>query len=300
MHFHVFKWLIPAVVAGALWPATAITPAAAQQPSGSTAPSGPAATAGKVAVPGFWDPRRRPERPDLSRLTILRFMTEVDYPPFNFAGPDGNPVGFNVDLARAICEELRVTCTVQMRRFDTLFDALNDNRGDAAIASISVNAETRQRADFSDPYFRPVARFVALREASLSDITPEMVEGKKVAVVAGTAHEQYLRALFTEADIRPYRTVEAAREALRRREVDLLFGDGFGLAFWLNGTDSGSCCEFVGGPFTESRFFGEGVGIAVKRGNDTVRQGLNWALFRLWEKGRFTDLWLRYFPINPF
>jgi len=300
MHFHVFKWLIPAVVAGALWPATAITPAAAQQPSGSTAPSGPAATAGKVAVPGFWDPRRRPERPDLSRLTILRFMTEVDYPPFNFAGPDGNPVGFNVDLARAICEEMRVTCTVQMRRFDTLFDALNDNRGDAAIASISVNAETRQRADFSDPYFRPVARFVALREASLSDITPEMVEGKKVAVVAGTAHEQYLRALFTEADIRPYRTVEAAREALRRREVDLLFGDGFGLAFWLNGTDSGSCCEFVGGPFTESRFFGEGVGIAVKRGNDTVRQGLNWALFRLWEKGRFTDLWLRYFPINPF
>ena len=300
MHFHVFKWLIPAVVAGALWPATAITPAAAQQPSGSTAPSGPAATAGKVAVPGFWDPRRRPERPDLSRLTILRFMTEVDYPPFNFAGPDGNPVGFNVDLARAICEELRVTCTVQMRRFDTLFDALNDNRGDAAIASISVNAETRQRADFSDPYFRPVARFVALREASLSDITPEMVEGKKVAVVAGTAHEQYLRALFTEADIRPYRTVEAARAALRRREVDLLFGDGFGLAFWLNGTDSGSCCEFVGGPFTESRFFGEGVGIAVKRGNDTVRQGLNWALFRLWEKGRCTVLWLRYFPINPF
>ncbi len=66
-------------------------------------------------------------------------MTEVDYPPFNFAGPDGNPAGFNVDLARMICEELKVTCTVQMRRFDTLFDALNENRGDAAIASIAVS-----------------------------------------------------------------------------------------------------------------------------------------------------------------
>jgi polar amino acid transport system substrate-binding protein len=295
MHVRFSKWLMATLLAASLWPATAVTPAAAQ------APSAPAATSGKtVAVPGFWDPRRRPERPDLSRLTLLRFMTEVDYPPFNFAGPDGNPVGFNVDLARAICEEMRVTCTVQMRRFDTLFDALNENRGDAAIASISVNADTRQRADFSDPYFRPVARFVALREASVPDVTPEMVEGKKVAVVAGTAHEQYLRALFTEAEIRPYRTMELAREALRRREVDLLFGDGFGLAFWLNGTDSGGCCEFVGGPFTESRYFGEGIGIAVKRGNETVRQGLNWALFRLWEKGRFTDLWLRYFPINPF
>ena len=59
------------------------------------------------AVPGFWDPRRRPERPDLSRLTVIRFLTETDYPPFNFTGPDGNPAGFNVDLARALCERSR-------------------------------------------------------------------------------------------------------------------------------------------------------------------------------------------------
>src|SRR5262249_6452255 len=83
--------------------------------------------AAPAVVPSFWDPRRRPERPDLTRLTTIRFMTEVDYPPFNFAGPDGNPVGFNVDLARMVCEELKVTCTVQMRRFDTLFDALDQN-----------------------------------------------------------------------------------------------------------------------------------------------------------------------------
>src|SRR3954451_23778605 len=57
------------------------------------------------AVPGFWDPRRRPERPDLSRLTVIRFLTETDYPPFNFTGPDGNPAGFNVDLARQLCDE---------------------------------------------------------------------------------------------------------------------------------------------------------------------------------------------------
>ncbi len=70
-------------------------------------------------------------------------MTEVDYPPFNYAGPDGNPTGFNVDLARLICDELKVPCTMQMRRFDTLIDALNDNKGDAAIASIAVS---RRRA----------------------------------------------------------------------------------------------------------------------------------------------------------
>src|SRR3984893_1787100 len=59
-----------------------------------------------VRVPGFWDPRRRPEKPDLSRVTVIRFLTEIDYPPFNFAGPDGNPQGFNVELARKMCDEL--------------------------------------------------------------------------------------------------------------------------------------------------------------------------------------------------
>jgi polar amino acid transport system substrate-binding protein len=253
-----------------------------------------------VPIPGFWDPRRRPERPDLSRVTLIRFLTENDYPPFNYAGPDGNPAGFNVDLARMICEELKIACTIQMRRFDTLLDSLAENRGDAVMASISVTPETRQRADFSDPYYRTPARFVARRDFAMEDVRPELVEGKKVAVVSGTSHEAYLQGLFTEAELRPYPTAEAARDALRKGEVDLLFGEGISLAFWLNGTDSGGCCAFRGGAFVESRYFGEGIGIAVRRGNDTLRQAFNWALFRLWEKGRFSDLWLRYFPISPF
>ena len=79
-----------------------------------------------------------------------------------------------------------------------------------------------------------------------------------------------------------------------------IFGDAIALAFWINGTDSGECCAFSGGPFVESRYFGEGIGIAVRKGNDLLRTSLNWALFRIWEKGRFTDLWLRYFSVSPF
>jgi polar amino acid transport system substrate-binding protein len=253
-----------------------------------------------VQVPGFWDPRRRPERPDLSRLNVLRFLTETDYPPFNFAGPDGNPQGFNVDLARLMCEELKLGCTVQMRRFETIVQALNENRGDAAIASLAATPEARAKIDFTDPYYRTPARFVAKRDSSIEDALPEKLEGRKVAVQAGTAHEAYLKALFTEVEVRSYPTADIARLALRRGDVDLLFGDSISLAFWLNGTDSDNCCRFRGGPYLDSRYFGEGVGVAVKRGNDTIRLGLNYALFRVWEQGRFTDLWLRYFPISPF
>jgi len=264
-----------------------------------TAPR-PAVEAAPQAVPGFWDPRRRPDRPDLSRITVIRFLTETDYPPFNFTGADGNPAGFNVDLARSLCDEIKVTCTIQMRRFETLVDAITSNRGDAIIASLAVTPQLRTRVDFTDPYYRAPARFVSRREAVMSEVRPEYLEGKKIAVVAGTAHEAYLKAMFTDAQVRSFPNAEAAREALRNKEVDLLFADGIALAFWLNGADSAGCCSFRGGPFLESRFFGEGVGIAVKRDNDLLRLTLNWALFQLWEKGAFTDLWLRYFPISPF
>jgi polar amino acid transport system substrate-binding protein len=284
-------WLIACVVCVLLSAVTGERPAVAAE---GVAPSR------SVVVPGFWDPRRRPERPDLSRIQTIRFLTDLDYPPFDYAGQDGNPAGFNVDLARLICDEIKVSCTIQARPFNTLLDALNENRGDAVIASIAPTAETRRRADFSDPYYRTPARFVARADSALGDVLPERLEGVKVAVIAGTAHEAFLKAMFTEVEIRPYPSAEAARDALRRKDVDLLFGDGIALAFWLNGTDSGGCCAFRGGPFLESRYFGEGIGIAVKRGNDLMRQSLNWALFRLWENGSYTDLWLRYFPISPF
>ena len=282
-----------ALVAGAFIAA----PVAAQP---AQPPANVAAQPRAVVVPGFWDPRRRPERPDLSHLQAIRFLTSLDYPPFNYAGPDGNPAGFNVDLARLICDEIKVACTIQARPFASLLDALDSNQGDAVIASIAENAESRKRADFSDPYYRSPARFVARADSPVGDVLPELVAGKKIAVVAGTTHEFFLRQMFTQAEIRAYSTAEQARAALKDKQVDLLFGDGIALSFWLNGTDSAGCCAFRGGPFLDSRYFGEGVGIAVKPGNDVLRQAFNWALFQIWEKGSFTDLWLRYFPISPF
>jgi polar amino acid transport system substrate-binding protein len=274
-------------------------PAFAQaQKTLSTPTIGPAVAG--AGVPGFWDPGRRQDRPNLPPTTVLRFLTETNYPPFDFADQGGNPAGFNVDLARALCEELRVACTVQMRRFDTLIDALSSNQGDAVIASIAPTPATRARIDFSDPYYRSPARFVALRDSPIRDVLPERLEGAKVGVVAGTAHEAYLSTFFTGVDRQTYPNEDAAYAALRSGKVQLLFGDGIKLAFWLNGSDSANCCEFRGGPFLESRYFGEGIGIAVRRGNDTLRQALNYGLFQLWDKGRYTDLWLRYFPVSPF
>src|SRR5665213_1493269 len=89
------------LAAAGLWLAAAVCGSAQAQTQipvqapGQATPK-PGTQAAPQAVPGFWAPRRRPERPDLSRLTVIRFLTETDYPPFNFTGPDGNPAGSRV------------------------------------------------------------------------------------------------------------------------------------------------------------------------------------------------------------
>lgn len=252
-----------------------------------------------VVVPNFWNVERRLERPDAAKLPKeLRFVTTDDYPPFNFINSTGALSGFNIDLARAICAELSVTCTFQTASFADVADVIDQGRAEAAIAGLVATPASRATLDFSERYLGTPARFVGRRQETLAAATPEEVASKKVGVVSRTAHEAYLRSFFNEAAIRPYPDLKAAQDALKSGQVDLLFGDGITLALWLNGTDSAGCCRFVGGPFTESRFFGDGFSVAVKEGNDTLRHAMDFALQRIWEKGVYTDLYLRWFPVG--
>lgn len=292
-------WLV--VLCGGALDARAQSPA--QSPAPATRPvASPVAPAmPRVDVPGFWDPNRRSEKPEVTRIpSQIRFVTTEDFPPFNFRGEDGQPAGFNVDLARAICVELAITCSLEVMPFDALVEALETGKADAAIAGIAITSATREAVDFTDRYFRSPARFVMRRSEAMKDVTPDLVAAKNVGVVAGTAHEAYLRDFFAEVAIRSYPTADEARAALRKGDVDLIFGDGVQLAFWLNGSSSENCCAFAGGPYTESLYFGEGMGIAVRRGNDGLRQTLDYALSQLWEKGTYLDLYLRWFPISVY
>jgi polar amino acid transport system substrate-binding protein len=252
------------------------------------------------AVPSLWDPARRLSKPDLGGLKQIRFVTEDDYPPFDFSLADGKLVGFNVDLARAICEELEVTCTLQRRRWDLLIPALQQNEAEAAIASIAATPETRAQVDFTAPYYITPGRFVTQADSTLTSTAPEALEGQSVAVVAGSTHEAYLKEFFPKIELRPYENAEAARAALKGGRVNALFGDAISSSFWLNGADAAGCCVFKGGPYVDPRFFGDGVGVAVKKGADPLRRALDYALARLAQRGVYGEIYLKYFPVGPY
>lgn len=254
----------------------------------------------EVVVPNFWDPKRRIERPPAGAVQALRFVTTDDFPPFNFLDADGQLTGFNVDLARAICAELDIGCTIQARPFDNLVETVLGERADAVIAGIAVTAETRSVLDFSDVYLKSPARFVVRRHTPEITFTPAGLKGKTVAVVARTAHEAYLAAFLPEVARKIYRTADAARRAVKNRKADAHFGDGIQLSFWLQSEAAAGCCEFAGGPYLEARFFGQGHAVAVPLGATDTRDAINAALEAIYKKGVYTELYLRYFPVGFF
>ncbi len=252
------------------------------------------------AIPSFFDPQHPLQKPDLSRIRQIRFLTEDDYPPFNFLLADGQLAGYNVDLARAVCAELDLPCTIQRRSWELLIPALDDNSGDAVIASMAINDETRKQADFTAPYFLTPGRFAMFADTTLPAATPEALGDRKVSIVAGSRHEAFLKAFYPDIERVAFETPALARNALKSGKVAAHFGDAIGLSFWLNGAEAGGCCAFKDGPFTDPRFFGEGVGVAVKKGNEPLRRAIDYALARLDRRGALGELYLKYFPVGPF
>ena len=258
---------------------------------------GAARAAESVPIPRFSDPGARVERPDLPAGRIVKWATGDDYPPFHYIDADGQPAGFAVDLARAVCTELGLACTLQAWRWDALLDTIDNRQADIILAMVRPTPALRTRFLMTERVHQTPARFVARNEAG-GEVSPAALKGKRIAVVAGSAHEAYLKAFFPDVELKPFPVADAARAAVKEGQADFVFGDAVSLAFWLNGTTSSGCCRFVGGPYVDARYFGEGVGALLKPGDEKLRQAIDYALQRLDDSGVFAEIYLKHFPIG--
>ncbi|SFM50446.1 amino acid ABC transporter substrate-binding protein, PAAT family [Methylobacterium pseudosasicola] len=254
-----------------------------------------------MTVPNFWNPRSRGERVEAPQTgRAIRFLTDDEFPPLHFAGPDGNPTGFAVELARAVCEKLTITCTVQARRFDTLLDALDGRQGDVIAAAIPLTAHVREKFLATRPYFRWPARFAARTDKGLPVPSAATLAGRSVGVMGGSAHAAYLKVFFPKAVPKEFLDLAAAEGALKRGEVDYLFADGLNLALYVGGQEAETCCALIGGDYLENRYFGEGIGLITRQEDAALSRALDDALQRVWDDGKYTELYLRFFPVSPF
>lgn len=248
------------------------------------------------ALPYHVDPSAREIAPNLSAVPSIRFLTTADFPPFNYRDADGQLIGFNVDLARALCEELEVACTIQAWPWEQVSRALADNQGDALIAGLAITPENGEAFDFSSIYLALPARFVT-RVADARGFDPlASLAGKRVAVRSGSTHAEFLRRYLANVEPVEFDAEPDGLEALEAGNVDAWFGDAMRASFWLN--DNIGCCDFAGEPYFRPDLFGEGFAVAVPAGHDSVRQAIDYGLVRLKRAGIYDEIYLRWFPVS--
>ncbi len=256
--------------------------------------------AGRADAPLFWDIKERLPKPDLSGLQRLRFLTTTDFPPFNYLDREERLSGFHIDLVRAICAELGISekCEIQAMPWEQLGDALQRGRGEAVIAGIAVTEEAREKYAFSRPYLQFPARFMMPKTSAMTEPLYAKLHGERIGVIAGSGHERMLRAYFPDVKVVTYTRQEWMYGDLKAGKIAGAFGDGMRFAFWLAGSDASGCCRFAGGPYLAPEYLGTGLAIATDINRPEIAAAFDYALQQIALKGRFAELYLRYFPVS--
>ena len=221
----------------------------------------------------------------------LRVATSADYPPFNYVDEEDRLTGFDIDIARALCDEMEVQCLFMQREWALLIPALLAGEFDAIAASMSITEKRRGIVSFTDRYYRNASHFVTRKG---SDFDPKRPEGKTIGALRTSVASDWLEETVAGiTTVRLYRSQTELLLALVNAHVDAVFGDVLGLHAWLDSRD-GAGFRFIG----EGVHLDEGIGIAVRHEDEALRLRLNGALRALITNGIYWRINARYFPFS--
>lgn len=254
----------------------------------------------ETSLPHLFSPQERSTTVDLSGFSRIRFLTTVDFPPFNSIGSNGQLKGYNIDLARALCSQLNLDniCQIEAVPWSELQQSLLNGNGEAIIAGLAPNSENRKILAFSRPYMRLPARFVTQIGQSFTAPAATALKRKAVGVIGKSAHEQMLRNYIPASLPVLFSNRSDMLDALKAGKIAAAFDDGMALSFWLNDDQSQNCCAFADGAYFAPQYLGTGLSIAVSQNNVKLASAFDGALQALEKKGVLTDLYLRYFPLS--
>ena len=199
----------------------------------------------------------------------IRFATEASYPPFESIDANNKIVGFDVDLANALCKEIDATCTFTNQAFDSLIPSLKFRRFDAVMAGMDITPEREKQVLFTTPYYENSALFVG-QQGKFTSI--DALKGKKVGVQNGTTHQKFITDKHPEITTVPYDSYQNAKLDLQNGRIDA-----------------------VGDKVTDKDYFGTGLGIALRQGNTELQQKFNAALEKVKSDGTYQSIYNKWF-----
>lgn len=223
----------------------------------------------------------------------MRIATEGFYAPFNYVDASGALVGFDVDIAHALCEALGTTCEIVQNDWDALIPGLVAGDYDAIIASMSITAERETKVAFTLPYYSNMLTFIGKQGSGL-DISTEALTGKSVGVQGNTVSADYLETTYAGVvNVQLYDTQEEALADLVSGAIDLVLGDNLPSYAWLQ-TEDGQSHEFVG----EFIDINDRIAIAARKTDLELVDRLNDALIEIIEDGTYQEINAKYFPFS--
>jgi arginine/ornithine transport system substrate-binding protein len=241
-------------------------------------------------------------RPDAARAQAaapapLRVGVEAAYPPFSSLGPDGELRGFDIDIARALCERLRRPCRFVNTEFDALIPSLRARKIDLIVASMSVTPERQKVLDFTRPYYNSTNRIVARADAPF-DGTPESLRGRRVGVQRNTIHDRWATERFPGATVVRYTKADEVFLDLAAGRIDAALADVISAELGFLRTPGGRGFALRGPAYDDPAIFGLGAGIGVRKGDTALLDALNQALLDLRADGTYKRLNDRYFAFD--
>lgn len=221
----------------------------------------------------------------------IRIGTEGAYPPFNAVDKDGNLVGFDVDIAKALCTEMKADCTFVKQDWDGIIPALLARKFDAIVASMSITEDRKKAVDFSERYYTNKLQFIGKTGMPL-DVSLAGLKGKTVGAQRATISGDWLEKNREGASLRLYDTQENAYLDLSSGRLDGILADVFVNDTWLK-SDAGKEFEFKGAPVFENDL----IGIAIRKG-DPLRTKLNAAIKAIVANGTYAKINAKYFAVT--
>ncbi|MDZ5448147.1 MULTISPECIES: transporter substrate-binding domain-containing protein [Labrys] len=226
--------------------------------------------------------------------TIKVSVAAEPYPPFASKDASGQWVGFEVDLAKAVCKAAKLDCEIVATAWDGIIPALIAKKIDVIWASMTITPERSAQIGFTIRYYNTPPEFIG-NKADKFDFTPEGMKGKSIGVQTSTIHAQYVQKTYPDADIKSYGTQDAANADLAAGRLDLVMADAAALDDFLAGKD-GQCCEMK--QFPKDPVFEAGVGGGLRKEDTDLKAKLDAGIKAVYADGEFDTIQKKYFKYD--
>lgn len=221
--------------------------------------------------------------------SVFRVGTEGAYKPFNYKNEKGELVGFDVDIANALCEDMKVKCEIVAQDWEGSIPSLNANKFDALISAMSITPERQIQVDFSEPYFTNSLVFVAKKDSPFDPSRPEQINGHTVSAQRSTISSQWLEKTYPDAEDKLYDTLDNAFLDLGAGRVEAMIADKAPALVWLNSPEGANFS--VKGQEIDIH---DKLAIAVRK-NDIWLAKVNTSLSNIRQNGTYDKIMAKHF-----